>query len=233
MGTSPRGRRNCSVSDLVTVPERRDLATVSAALLLGAYAVLTLFVISGVTQSVDDAWYRLMVRLEWAPAVAVATAFDVIGGTWVTVPIRIGVPVLLAVQRRWTAFILWLLVMIPVQSVSIATKVLVDRPRPPLPLVETVTASYPSGHTTNAAALALGLIFVFTTPGTRPRKMAVVIGVLLMLAMAWSRTYLRAHWLSDVDGGLLLGVGGALLAWALVSLWQRHDRNRAGARGGT
>ena len=208
----------------MTYPERRDLATASAALLLGGYAVLTLFVVTGSTQSVDDAWYRLMVRLEWAPAVAIATAFDVIGGTLVTVPIRIGVPVLLAVQRRWTALVLWLLIMIPVQSVSIATKYLVDRARPPLPLVETVTASYPSGHTTNAAALALGLMFVFTTPGTRARKLAVVIGVIFMLTMAWSRTYLRAHWLTDVDGGLLLGVGGALLAWALVSLWQRRNR---------
>jgi undecaprenyl-diphosphatase len=208
----------------VTFPERRGLATASAVLLLSGYAVLTLFIIAGMTQSVDDAWYRLMVRLEWAPAVAVATAFDVIGGTWVTLPIRIGVPVLLAVQRRWTALVLWLLVLVPVQSISIATKVLVDRPRPPLPLVETVTASYPSGHTTNAAAITLGLVFVFTTPGTRPRKMAVVVGVLFMLAMAWSRTYLRAHWLSDVDGGLLLGVGGALLAWALVSLWRRRKR---------
>lgn len=215
----------------MTPPGRRRLATAGAVGLLVGYLVLTLLVVAGSTQAGDDAWQRLMVRSEWAPAVALATAFDVIGGAWVTIPIRVVVPVVLAVQRRWVAVVLWIGILVPVQLVSISTKVIVDRPRPPLPLVDTVTASYPSGHTTNAATMALALILVFTAAGTRLRRVAVAVGIAWMLTMAWSRTYVRAHWLTDVSAGLLLGVGGALAAWALVERWRRA--RSTGARGGS
>jgi membrane-associated phospholipid phosphatase len=34
--------------------------------------------------------------------------------------------------------------------------------------------------------------------------------------MAWSRTYLQVHWLSDVAGGSMLGIGVALVVFAEV-----------------
>ena len=36
--------------------------------------------------------------------------------------------------------------------------------------------------------------------------------------MAWSRTYLQVHWLSDVVGGSSLGVGFALTIFAGAQL---------------
>jgi len=36
--------------------------------------------------------------------------------------------------------------------------------------------------------------------------------------MAWSRTYLQLHWLSDVVAGALLGIGVTLVSFALVQL---------------
>jgi membrane-associated phospholipid phosphatase len=38
--------------------------------------------------------------------------------------------------------------------------------------------------------------------------------------VAWSRTYLQVHWVSDVVGGSLLGIGIALLSFAGAQLWQ-------------
>ena len=36
--------------------------------------------------------------------------------------------------------------------------------------------------------------------------------------MAWSRTYLQLHWLSDVVSGALLGIGVTLASFALIQL---------------
>jgi membrane-associated phospholipid phosphatase len=91
-------------------------------------------------------------------------------------------------------------------------KVLIDRPRPPGALITPPTSSYPSGHTAFAAVTAVLLLALFTQPGRR--RGWVVAASLLALGMAWSRTYLMAHWLTDVVGGLAVGTGVALLTLA-------------------
>ncbi len=50
-------------------------------------------------------------------------------------------------------------------------------------------------------------------------------GAVWVVLMMWSRTYLHAHWLSDVTAGLLEGVAVATLMWALVEVWRGAARN--------
>jgi undecaprenyl-diphosphatase len=41
--------------------------------------------------------------------------------------------------------------------------------------------------------------------------------VICVVVLAWSRTYLEAHWLTYVFGGAVLGASVAVLAWAIIA----------------
>jgi len=104
------------------------------------------------------------------------------------------------------------------------TKRLVDRPRPPNPLVHTSGQSYPSAHAANAVgwlALAIGLSVVI--PDRVARIAAVTAGALLAVLVGLSRIYLRAHYASDVLAGEALAVAMYALA-ALVAVVRQRRR---------
>ena len=84
-------------------------------------------------------------------------------------------------------------------------KELVQRARPSLdPLSSFSGFSFPSGHSTAAAAtyLALAIVVVALRPTWR-RPVLVAGAVTIAFLVAASRTLLGVHWFSDVVGGLV------------------------------
>lgn len=131
------------------------------------------------------------------------------GGLIGVVIVPVGIVVVLVLFRRpWAALYFAIAAALSATCVQVL-KVTVGRARPEEILVQSDPGSFPSGHTANAATTAVALGFIFL-----PRIWVWVAGSAYAVAMALSRTYLGAHWLSDTVGGLLLGAGIAVLVWA-------------------
>jgi undecaprenyl-diphosphatase len=108
---------------------------------------------------------------------------------------------------RASALILGSLVAAAV-TVDIVLKVLVDRARPPEPVVDTALGSFPSGHVIHAVVI-FGLVPILLWAMTNRRsflRIGFVVFVLVVAAVAVSRVRLGAHWPSDVVVSLLIGV---------------------------
>jgi membrane-associated phospholipid phosphatase len=105
------------------------------------------------------------------------------------------------------------------QGANALLKLLFHRARPDAWLsIHESDLSFPSGHAVTAVVLYAGLaVLAWHAPVPRPVAMAVVavLGV-CVVGIPWSRIALSAHYLTDVIGGLFLGVAFLCLALAAI-----------------
>ena len=206
---------------------RRALAL--AGVLLAGAAVLYVLVWSTSTRSVlqwgDDWFLRLVVRLRFKPAVSLAKGLNFLGGAWCTWTLRAGVLIVLLLRRHWLHLAAFALAVTTSEALIGTSKALLDRPRPLGSLVGTSGASFPSGHAVAAAVTAVGLVIALLPAGHARWKWERRAALYASL-MALSRTYLGAHWLSDVAAGALLGSGIALGWPALLVAWRDRRAGR-------
>jgi undecaprenyl-diphosphatase len=136
--------------------------------------------------------------------------------------------VLCAVYRRWGTFFLTVAAVALADMVTLALKLLVDRPRPfiryaqPKVLVPIPhDPSFPSGHSATSFAAATMLSWAF--PGFAP------VLLLLAAAVAYSRVYVGVHYPIDIVAGAALG---AVVATALRLLVTARRRLRQETQSG-
>lgn len=180
-------------------------ATVGLAIVIAA--ALGFRATGGAPTLVDSWWHDLLESNRSTVIEAIARALNVAGGTLVMTLVTGALVLALLIARRWHAAII-VGVTVPLASgAESLIKLVVARPRPPDALLDLTTTSFPSGHATTAAALAVALLLAFAIT----RAWGWALAAVWILAMAFSRTYLLVHWVTDVAAGALLGASIAVL----------------------
>lgn len=132
----------------------------------------------------------------------------------------------LIVRGRGKAALHWLAVCAITAALSRLLKLVIAVPRPSA-LYEGISAfSFPSSHTSLSVAV-FGFLAVLIARELAPARRWVpyVAATLLIIPIGFSRLYLGAHWLSDVLGGLALGI----ICVAVFGIaYRRHPAKKLG-----
>jgi membrane-associated phospholipid phosphatase len=162
-------------------------------------------------------WFRQL-GLSMTPLAGAAEWLSTVGSRRFNVIVVPVVVIALLVIRQWRWAVFLLVVSQGGLLVGNLTKRLVARERPPWDDFDTsqIGASFPSGHTFTGITIwvAIGVVAIFVLPrpwSTVVATVPVAIGVL----NGPSRLVLAQHWLTDVLGAWLLGVGWLLLVWGM------------------
>jgi undecaprenyl-diphosphatase len=180
----------------------------------------------------DRAWSDAMKSIGSPVLKEIALVFNALGRGWGWALTLVAIAGVLLVRGRIRALVAFVAAEALSSFLSASLKALVGRPRPPDGMVHPVGSSFPSGHASYGAVTSIALVLLFTSPSRRAWWW--VLAVLGITGMAWSRTYLQVHWLSDVIGGVFLGTGIVLTTFAAAQLLgistgvaarERHDRS--------
>ena len=112
-------------------------------------------------------------------------------------------------RERWW---LWIALMLAAPLCEWSLKQVFMRPRP-----ENLSFSFPSGHSTAAAAFFGAVIYLCGSLPPRRRDLVRALAALMIVLVGLARVILRAHWPSDVVAGFALGLALATIASLLAA----------------
>ena len=202
-----------------------------------AFATLAEEMQEGTIQPFDEAVMQWATdnRVSWLETFLIELT---VLGDWVVVFVVVGVAALFLslAHRRWSVTLL-LVANVGGIVISLLLKHGFARPRPQFfdwgdPVI---TASFPSGHASNAA-IAYGTIayLIARLHHRRVVRWAIMIAaVVLVVLVSLSRIYIGVHYPSDVVAGLLFGVAWAAFCMAALEATQKYLVRRTARRRST
>ncbi|WP_457101319.1 phosphatase PAP2 family protein [Microbacterium sp. P5_E9] len=208
--------------------ERADLPRLTP-LIVGAGAAIVAIIFLWVVISarrdqpfpIDVWWHELMLASRTDAGLVLAWIPSHLGGPAVAAVTSVAVVATLLILRWWWAAITVAATLAVCILIAAPLARIVGRIRPEDSLAEIVPTSYPSGHVAFAAAFVTVLALLFR------HWLWWVFGAVWVIWMMGARAYLSAHWLTDIIGGLFLGVAVGTLVWAVVETIRRRRVERA------
>lgn len=165
----------------------------------------------------------------WGPPWLETAALDLtsLGGIAVLGLFAVVVVLFLILQGKRLSALLLVVGLAGGVALSEGLKALFERDRPPeaFRAVETINASFPSGHALLSAVFYLSIGVMLTRAFPRRRFKAYVLGVALLLTLivGLTRVYLAAHWATDVLAGWSVGAAWAMALWLVAYAVQRRQ----------
>ena len=154
-------------------------------------------------------WIRIL--REEMPYLPMALVTELGGPLGLMLLIAVGIAVLLwRRQRRWALALPAL--MAGAGALQAVAKWSIGRARP-----DESPWGFPSGHVLSLVVFFGLMVWLVATASRRRRRWRALASALCLLTVAvvaFSRVYLDRHWLSDVAGGLTIG-----LAYLLLAIW--------------
>jgi len=204
-------------------------ATRRAALLVGmvsalAYLILAVLAFNQHFFDLDHATVALMSSLREPRLKSLMEVLTGLGSGWALIPLSLATFLWLRHRGHPIAKFVPLMVL-GAYVVFALSKWIVGRPRPRMS-----GYGFPSAHTFGSVVFFGGLIYLLWTSelGRVARWTGTALLVLLIAGIAFSRLYLRSHWLSDVVGGV--AGGAAYLVFFLLAVDRRPAQRAEGVR---
>lgn len=200
-------------------PEAKGLSILAVALTLSAlilFFIFQQFTVGPLMARLDYSTYQMLqgLRTQWGDHIMIV--ISQLGDTTMQVTLATVLALWLIIRRHWLAAAHWLAAGVFAWVISWILKQSLQIPRPSglenIMYNGAQNFSFPSSHTVVATCLyGFMAVLIAKELPQRWRLVSYAIALLAIISIGVSRLYLGAHWLSDVLGGLLLG-----LIWVVI-----------------
>ena len=175
-------------------------------LILIAFIVLAIRVRSGATLALDEATLKMINQWSSQGFDRTILFLTTLAGPILATTIGVLLFVFFLVQKKKLNSLYVVLTMLGTFLINTGLKLYFGRTRPALwpALVEEGSHSFPSGHSMISMAIALTVVILFYN--SKFRRTIIVLGIVYVTIIGFTRLYLGVHYPSDVLGGWMASI---------------------------